>query len=154
MSLVGLWHLWRRNRSLTPKASASLLFKSSWLSWLVVFGIGLWLLKIQLAPLTSSLTALQGLRGERIPELSFRRVSDDAVHDLHEFKGQVVLLNLWATYCPPCIQELPTLGRLQAAYKDRGVVVVTLSDEPRERLQNFVKKHPTAVLSGYTPSFE
>jgi thiol-disulfide isomerase/thioredoxin len=153
MSLAGLWHLWRRNRSLTRKAFVLMLLKSSWFSWLIVSGIGLWLLKIQLAPLTGSLTTLQGLKGERIPELSFRRVSDDAVHHLHEFKGKVVLLNLWATYCPPCIQELPTLGRLQGAYRDRGLVVVTLSDEPRERLQSFLKKHPNEVLSGYTSSF-
>ena len=154
MSLVRLWHLWRKNRSLTPKASVSSLLKSSWFSWLIVSGIGLWLLKIQLAPLTSSLTTLQAIRGEPVPDLSFRRVSDDALHHVREFEGKVVLLNLWATYCPPCIQEMPTLSRLQAAYKDRGLVVVTLSDEPRERLQHFLKKHPIEVLSGYTPSFE
>ena len=60
------------------------------------------------------------------------------------------MLNLWATYCAPCVQELPTLGRLQLAYKDKRVVVLALSDEPRERLQQFLTKHSFDVAIGYT----
>src|SRR5687767_1186118 len=78
--LVALWRRWQNNRSLTAGARISLLLKSSWFSWLVVAGVGLWLLKIQLAPLTSSLTVLQAWKGEPIPGFSFRRVSDDRPH--------------------------------------------------------------------------
>ena len=148
--LAGMWHLWRTNRSLTPRATALLLLKSSWFSWLILSGVGLWLLKIQLAPLTTSLTTLQAWRGDPIPAFSFRRVSDDHPHHINEFKGKVVVLNLWATYCAPCVQELPILERLQRAYKDKAVAVVALSDEPRERLQQFLTKHPFDLAIGYT----
>jgi len=148
-SLGGLLRLWRNNRSLQARARTSLLFKSSWFSRLVVAGIGLWLLKVQLAPLTTSLTTLRSGRGEQIRAFSFRHVSNDQLQHISELKGKVVVLNLWATYCAPCVQELPTLNRLQFAYKERGLIVLALSDEPRERLQQFLTKHPVDVLVGY-----
>ena len=43
------------------------------------------------------------------------------------FKGQVVLLNFWATWCPPCIHELPALDALQAKYAERGLIVVPVA---------------------------
>lgn len=149
--LVGLGRLWRTSRSLAPGAIAWRLLKSSWCSWLIVSGVGLWLLKVQLAPLTTALTTLQTWRDGPMPAFSFRRVSDDHPHRISEFKGRVVVLNLWATYCAPCIQELPILERLQRAYRDKGVAVLALSDEPRERLQQFLAKHPCDLAIGYTP---
>ena len=46
---------------------------------------------------------------------------------LNDRKGKVVLLNFWATWCPPCRQETPGLVKLAAAYKDKGVEVVGVS---------------------------
>lgn len=46
---------------------------------------------------------------------------------LADFKGQVVVLNLWATWCGPCKEEMPTLAKLQAAYAAQPVKVVALS---------------------------
>jgi thiol-disulfide isomerase/thioredoxin len=46
---------------------------------------------------------------------------------LEDFNGQIVLLNIWATWCAPCRKELETLDRLQAALGDRNFVVVALS---------------------------
>src|SRR5688572_12392068 len=102
VSLVGLMRLWRNNRSLQARARISLLLKSSWFSWLVLAGIGLWLLKVQLAPLTTSLTTLRSGRGEQMHAFSFRHVSNDQLQHISELKGKVVVLNLWATYCAPC----------------------------------------------------
>lgn len=45
---------------------------------------------------------------------------------LADFRGQVVVLNLWATWCPPCVEEMPTLAALQRAYPE-GVKVLALS---------------------------
>jgi len=47
--------------------------------------------------------------------------------DLGRFRGRVVLLNIWATWCPPCIRELPALDRLQSALADRDFKIVALS---------------------------
>ena len=46
---------------------------------------------------------------------------------LSDFKGKVVLLNFWATWCPPCRQEIPDLVALQNQYKDKGLVVIGVS---------------------------
>jgi peroxiredoxin len=44
-------------------------------------------------------------------------------------RGKVVLLNFWATWCPPCLKEMPAMERLHQAYKDRGLVVLGLSQD-------------------------
>ena len=46
---------------------------------------------------------------------------------LKELKGKVVFLNLWATWCSPCKEEMPAMERLWQKYKDRGLVVIALS---------------------------
>ncbi len=48
-------------------------------------------------------------------------------HTLADFKGKVVVLNLWATWCTPCLEELPTLDRLEQALGAEGLVVIPLS---------------------------
>ena len=76
--------------------------------------------------------------GRPIPSIVFREVATGAERRVADYRGRVVVLNLWATWCPPCREELPTLNRLQAAYRDRGVVVITLSDEPADQLAAFL----------------
>ncbi|MBI4988967.1 MAG: TlpA family protein disulfide reductase [Rhodocyclales bacterium] len=62
------------------------------------------------------------------------------------FRGKVVLLNFWATWCPPCRKEMPAMERLHRAYRERGLVVLALSqdDLPPEDVRRF------AVLLGLT----
>ena len=50
--------------------------------------------------------------------------------NLEQFKGKVVLLDLWATWCPPCRMEIPGLVKLQEKYCDKGLVVVGISLDP------------------------
>ncbi len=52
---------------------------------------------------------------------------DGAAVRLADFKGRVVVLNFWATWCAPCIREMPSLDRLQAALKDRDLSVLAVS---------------------------
>jgi thiol-disulfide isomerase/thioredoxin len=67
---------------------------------------------------------------------------DDAPVDFARYRGRPILLNLWATWCPPCLEEMPTLARLAAnpQLKEKGVVVICVSlDEKPETLRQFVK---------------
>ena len=75
--------------------------------------------------------------GELAPTLRFRLVETNQEKRLGDYKGKVVILNLWPTWCPPCLEELPELNRLQEKYRSDGLVVVTISDERREPLQRF-----------------
>ncbi len=79
----------------------------------------------------------------------FRLVSDESEHDLAEYEGKVVLLNFWATWCAPCLEELPDLDRLQQNYDDDGLVVVTISDETREQLLGYSDLLPQHTVSGF-----
>lgn len=48
---------------------------------------------------------------------------------LHDFKGKPVLINLWATWCAPCVAEMPSLAKLQEEYAAKGLVVLALSED-------------------------
>src|SRR5919197_1038850 len=61
-----------------------------------------------------------------IPELQFTD-ADGQPHPIAEFRGKVVLLNIWATWCLPCRKEMPTLDRLQAELGGPDFEVVALS---------------------------
>jgi len=54
-------------------------------------------------------------------------VVSDVPQSLEQFKGKVVLLDLWATWCPPCRAEIPSFVRLQQKYRDQGFEIVGVS---------------------------
>jgi thiol-disulfide isomerase/thioredoxin len=62
---------------------------------------------------------------------------------LADLKGQVMVVNLWATWCAPCVKEMPTLAKLQAAYPGRIKVVAVSMDraEDREKARTFIAEH-------------
>jgi thiol-disulfide isomerase/thioredoxin len=71
---------------------------------------------------------------------------------LEAYKGKVVLLNFWATWCGPCRAEIPSLIRIQEAYKDRlQIIGMDLDDDDEEQLRAFVKtqgiNYPVAKTS-------
>ena len=65
-----------------------------------------------------------------VPELQFSD-GEGKPHSLADFRGKVVLLNVWATWCLPCRKEMPTLDRLQAALGGDRFEVVALSIDRR-----------------------
>ncbi len=83
------------------------------------------------------------------PDFAFTMLEDEATAALSDYRGHVVLINFWATWCQPCIAELPELDKLQADLEESGLVVLTLSDEPQEDLIRFSDLLPERTLSGY-----
>ena len=60
---------------------------------------------------------------------------------LHDLKGKVVLVNFWATWCPPCRKEMPDLNALYAEFKNKGLVILAISDEEVEKVAPFIQDH-------------
>ncbi|MBD1397907.1 TlpA family protein disulfide reductase [Pontibacter sp. JH31] len=59
----------------------------------------------------------------------------------NELRGKVVVLNLWGTFCKPCILEMPELNRLKQSYAEKDVVFVSMSPEDKPIIKKFLKKH-------------
>lgn len=76
-----------------------------------------------------------------LPPVTFETMAGEPA-SLADFKGKVVVLNLWATWCAPCREEMPSLDRLQARFEDQPVVVLALSVDRAgpERVQAFLNE--------------
>ncbi|HTQ12990.1 MAG TPA: TlpA disulfide reductase family protein [Rhizomicrobium sp.] len=87
-----------------------------------------------------------------MPEVAFVDAAGTR-RTLAAFKGHYVLLNLWATWCAPCVKELPALARLQAA--DPGLVVVAVNASHNSNAADtaaFLRAHGAGTLSVYMDS--
>jgi peroxiredoxin len=82
------------------------------------------------------------LVGKVAPDFSLKTL-DGQVIQLSALKGKAVLINLWATWCPPCRLEMPTIQAAYQKYKDRGLVVLAINFTAQDNLSDvstFVKE--------------
>ena len=61
--------------------------------------------------------------------------------DLAQYNGKTVFINVWATWCKPCIQEMPTIESMQKRLKDENMVVLMASNEEPELIEGFIGRH-------------
>jgi thiol-disulfide isomerase/thioredoxin len=61
--------------------------------------------------------------------------------DMNEFKNKTVFINFWATWCKPCIQEMPTIASVQEKLKDKEVIFLLASNEENGRIEKFMQGH-------------
>ncbi len=67
---------------------------------------------------------------------------------LSQFKGQVVVLNFWATWCPPCVEEMPSLVQMQQKMKAKGITVLAVSvDADDDAYRKFLEDHNVNLLT-------
>jgi cytochrome c biogenesis protein CcmG, thiol:disulfide interchange protein DsbE len=71
---------------------------------------------------------------------------------LSQLRGQVVVLNFWATWCPPCVEELPSMITMQDRMKEKGVTVLAVSiDTDIETYHRFLNKYGVNLLTVRDP---
>jgi cytochrome c biogenesis protein CcmG, thiol:disulfide interchange protein DsbE len=88
--------------------------------------------------------------GKAAPDFTVR--DSDRTVTLSQFKGQVVVLNFWATWCPPCIEEMPSLVRMQQRMQPKGVTVLAVSvDVDENNYRRFLKEHGVNLLTVRDP---
>ncbi len=93
------------------------------------------------------LEALRPMRqGQPAPDFALRRIDGDGSVAMKDLAGKVVLLDFWATWCPPCIAMLPTLDRMYRAWGPRGVAFVAINSDgggiTADELKRFLVEHP------------
>ena len=69
------------------------------------------------------------------PDLSLDRLEGDAM-DLESLRGQVVVVNFWATWCPPCRAEMPALERTYQAHQDEGLEILAVNATHQDNLSS------------------
>ena len=94
------------------------------------------------------LAFLQGPGAEAQPAIGAFTKLDGGALDTSPFSGKVVVVNFWATWCVPCIEEIPGFNKLHQQLGGKGVVVlgVSMDEEGAERVRPFLKKHPMDYL--------
>jgi peroxiredoxin len=92
-------------------------------------------------PSLDAAAALLALRDRVVEESGFTLAGlDGKTYNLDALRGKVVLLNFWATWCPPCRREMPDMEKLYQRYSPKGLVVLAISDEKRETVEDFLQK--------------
>ncbi|HXX53575.1 MAG TPA: TlpA disulfide reductase family protein [Thermodesulfovibrionales bacterium] len=86
--------------------------------------------------------AIEELVGNKAPDFTLKDIAGRSL-SLSALKGKTVLVSFWATWCPPCRNEMPSLNRLYKAYKDRGLIVLAVStDRNPSTVKNFLSEFP------------
>ena len=90
----------------------------------------------------------------QVGEWSFFTLDGQKV-EFSQFKGKVVFLNIWGTWCPPCRAEIPSIQRLYNSLKNKEIVFLLISDEKPETVRKYIKKKrynlPVYIQSGDFP---
>lgn len=82
--------------------------------------------------------ALAGIINKKAPEFSLTSLDGKAV-SLNDLRGKVVFLDFWASWCPPCKQEMPELSRLSEKFKASDFAIVAVSvDKKKEHASGFI----------------
>ena len=87
------------------------------------------------------------------PELTLIDIQG-STHSLSDFQGEVVLVNLWATWCPPCKAEMPTLQAYHNKYEDEGFTVIAINDgDPTSDVLQFAKDYKLTFPVWLDPTY-
>ncbi|MHB1213901.1 MAG: TlpA family protein disulfide reductase [Thiobacillus sp.] len=103
---------------------------------LAALAAGGWLAQTRYAPRTPAAPAVATLWQLEFPDLEGRPQS------LSQWRGQVVVLNFWASWCAPCREEMPDFAALRAQYRPQGIEFVGLAIDNAAGVEQFLQQQP------------
>jgi peroxiredoxin len=94
---------------------------------------------------TAQAADLKPYSGEPLPDFTLSDMEGRA-HTLSSYRGKVVMLNFWATYCGPCIKEMPSMQRLKGKLADRpfDILAIDMAEEKAD-VEAFMQRHKIQV---------
>lgn len=99
-------------------------------------------LLVMLLPLSVPASSLKSVSGRTAPPLSMPLASGRTL-DMAALQGQVVLVNFWATWCPPCRREMPSMDRLDKMQTGRPFTIVAVNvKEEADQVERFLDEMP------------
>ena len=75
-----------------------------------------------------------------IEKLKLKDLNDQPI-DIEQYQRKVVFINFWATWCRPCIEEMPSIDRARAKLQNENIEFLVASNEEPDRIQSFIKNH-------------
>ena len=101
----------------------------------------------------SDLSAIPAKANFPAPEVTLTDTRGES-HSLRDYRGQVVLINLWATWCPPCKAEMPTLQAFYDKYRDEGFTIIAINDgDPTEDVLQFEEDYQLSFPIWLDPKY-
>ena len=91
--------------------------------------------------------------GDRPPTLDFTAYGSEKHMDWSSLKGQVVVIEFWATWCPPCIKNIPHINKLVDEFRNEPVTFISVTYESKEMVETFLRKHPIETIIGLDNDF-
>jgi peroxiredoxin len=101
------------------------------LAGLVAAGLGAWLSHRRLQPAAPADAVAAQLFAASFPD------ADGQPQALVQWRGQLLVVNFWATWCPPCVEEMPDLQAVRDAYRGRGVEVIGIGIDNSDKVRAF-----------------
>jgi len=96
---------------------------------------------------------LPAFAAEPAPDFTLPTFPDNTEISLKDFKGRVVYLDFWATWCPPCRKSFPWMDEMHERYKDEGLSIIAVSvDKKRELIEQFIKKMEPGFIIAHDPT--
>jgi len=89
--------------------------------------------------------------GDTAPDFSITTENGRSITNT-SFGGKILVLNFWATWCPPCVEEMPSLEQFHRTLASSGVVVLGISvDKDQQAYRNFLKRSNVSFMTGRDP---
>ncbi len=113
--------------------------------WISIAGISL--LALLAGVVTSQWIYKTGLASDPAIKAFFAnpwQTPDGKLVDTEEWRGKVLVVNFWASWCPPCVEEMPTLDKLQAEFKSQNVLFVGIGIDSPSNIRQFLEMTPVS----------